>query len=65
LVKEAEKDLRRLERRRVVLNDELVAAASAGDHEALTRLGIELADTDAAVTAVEDRWLELTDEAGT
>jgi len=65
LVKEAEKDLRRLEKRRAGLNDELVTAAAAGDHEALTRLGAELADTDAAVTEVEDRWLELTEEAGT
>ena len=60
-LKAAEKELARLERR----HDELtVAVAAAGaDHAELARLGGELAEVDAARRHVEERWLELAEEA--
>jgi hypothetical protein len=59
LIREADKELARLERERTKLEAELVAAAEAVDHEALTRLGAALADVQARQAAAEERWLEL------
>jgi ATP-binding cassette subfamily F protein uup len=61
LVKEAETDIKRLERRR----DELTAevTANAGDHLRMAELGRELATTEADLAAAEDAWLALTTEA--
>jgi ABC transport system ATP-binding/permease protein len=56
----AERDLERLQ----VRHDELTAqvAEAGADHEALARLGADLAQVDDARRAAEDRWLELSDE---
>ena len=57
LLREAEKELAALERRRIKLHDGLVAAGA--DHEALRRLGEDLATVDGEIATVEERWLEL------
>jgi ATP-binding cassette subfamily F protein uup len=61
LLKETDKELAKLTRRR----DELAAglASAGGDHEALARVGTELAEVEAALAAAEERWLELASEA--
>ncbi|HEX3539872.1 MAG TPA: ABC-F family ATP-binding cassette domain-containing protein [Acidimicrobiales bacterium] len=56
-LKRIEKELAALQRRRVQLEKELVAAG--GDHVALARLGTELAEVQQDIDRVEDRWLEL------
>lgn len=60
-LREAERELERLQRR----HDELVAAVEAGasDHTELARLGAELTEVDERRRAAEDRWLELAEEA--
>ena len=62
LMKKVERDLERAQRRR----DELLAAlADAGDdHRAHAELGTELAEAQAALDRAEERWLELSMEAG-
>jgi ATP-binding cassette subfamily F protein uup len=61
-VKDAERELARVEKRRAALEADVAAAAEAVDHERLARLGTELAEVTAAQSAIEDRWLELSDE---
>jgi ATP-binding cassette subfamily F protein uup len=60
LIKEAERDLARLERRRSELDG---ALAIASDHRELGRLGTELADLTEALHQAEERWLTLAGEA--
>jgi ATP-binding cassette subfamily F protein uup len=62
LLKKVERDLARASRRR----DELLAAleAAGADHRAHAELGIELTAAQAEVDAAEERWLELSVEAG-
>jgi ATP-binding cassette subfamily F protein uup len=60
LLKEAERELRRLERARDDLADQLAATA---EHTELARVGAALADAEAALSAAEDRWLALAAEA--
>jgi ABC transport system ATP-binding/permease protein len=60
LIREVEKDLARLERRRANLADELDRAG--GDHVALARVGAELAAVDTEIGAAEERWLALAEE---
>ncbi len=55
-VREAEKEMARLERRRSTLTDQLLATT---DHTVQVRLGVELADVQAALATAEDRWLSL------
>jgi ATP-binding cassette subfamily F protein uup len=59
LLQDADKELARLAKRRTVLEADVTAAAGAGDHERLGQLGREMADLDAQVAEVEERWLEL------
>jgi len=56
-----ERELASLEARRDALSEELAAAGA--DHQALARLGAELADVSQQLTAVEERWLALASEA--
>ena len=63
LLKDVERDQRRLERRRDELQTQLGTSEVLEDHTLLAELGRELAEVEAAVTEVEDRWLELTVEA--
>ncbi len=58
LMREAEKELRRRERERDRAAEAL-AAADPADHQALAAAGQALADAEAAVAEVEERWLEL------
>jgi ATP-binding cassette subfamily F protein uup len=60
LLRDAEKEIATHERRRDKLTDELAAAAN--DHLLLARLGHELAATESALAATEERWLELSGE---
>ena len=59
LLREADKELARLERERSKLEAEVAGAAGAGDHEQLAGLGAALADVQARQTEVEERWLAL------
>lgn len=63
LLKDVERDQRRLERRRDELRMRLTAPEVVEDHALLAQLGRELAEVEAALAEVEDRWLELTVEA--
>jgi ATP-binding cassette subfamily F protein uup len=59
-LREAEKTMTRLGRRRDELSDELGAAT---DHLELARLGRQLAEAQAELTEAENRWLILGEEA--
>jgi ABC transport system ATP-binding/permease protein len=58
LMREAEKELRRLERQRARAVEALGQVDHA-DHTALAELGQAVADAEVAVAEVEERWLEL------
>lgn len=60
LIRAAEKDLARLDRRKTKLNQQLVEAVS--DHEALVSVGAELAAVEAELSQIEETWLELSEE---
>ena len=60
LLRETEKEIAAHERRRDQLTAELVAAGT--DHVLLARLGHDLAATETALGASEERWLELSTE---
>ena len=62
LLKEAEKDLVRLEAARVRLEAEVAEAAPANDHVGLQRLGVELAAVQQDLAAVEERWLAVSED---
>ncbi len=66
LLKEAERDLRRAEGERDRLAATLaeLSGAATADHQELARIGTELADAEARLAEVEDRWLELAEESG-
>jgi ATP-binding cassette subfamily F protein uup len=59
-LREAEKAMARLARRRDELHDELAGTA---DHVELARLGRELAELQAVLEGAENRWLALAEEA--
>ncbi len=60
LLREAEKDMARVQRQRDRIND---ALTRAGDHQEMTRLGVELAEAQRALDQAEERWLSLAEEA--
>jgi ABC transport system ATP-binding/permease protein len=55
-LRDAEKDVSRLERRKVTLTKKLLDTA---DHTQQTTLGVELADVQKALHAAEEHWLSL------
>jgi ATP-binding cassette subfamily F protein uup len=57
-LRDAEKDVTRLERRKVTLTKKLLETS---DHTEQTRLGVELADVQKALHAAEEHWLSLLD----
>jgi len=59
-LRQAEKDLARLERSKAKLEAELIEAGD--DHEALARLGAELSIVGGELAEVEERWMELAEE---
>jgi ABC transport system ATP-binding/permease protein len=61
-LKDVERELARVEKRRAGIEAEVETAAGAGDHEALARLGAALAELVELQERVEEQWLELTDE---
>lgn len=63
LLKDVEKDQRRLERRRDELTTQVADPAVVADHERLADLGRELGRVEVELAEVEERWLELTVEA--
>ncbi len=62
-LKAVEREMARLDARRVALEAALEDAAATGDHERLAVVGSELTDVGAALAAVEDQWLALVEEA--
>jgi len=62
-MKQAEKAMRSLEKRHAALAEELHAATGTGDHVELARVGREMAAVSAELSAAEETWLELADEA--
>jgi ATP-binding cassette subfamily F protein uup len=63
LMKEADKEVVKLGRRRVALEEALADKAATADHTELTALGAELAEVLAALEAAEEQWLALGEEA--
>jgi ATP-binding cassette subfamily F protein uup len=61
-LREAEKEMARLERQREGITEALIAAQ---DHQEMTRLGAELAEAQRALDRAEERWLSLAEEAET
>jgi len=62
LMKDAEKAVRRLEKRRSGLASDL-AALDGTDHQRMATIGSELAGVEAELAATEERWLHLAEEA--
>ena len=62
LLKEADKEIARVEREHLALSKRVSGAAVSGDHEDLARLGAQLGDLEARRAAAEDRWLALSAE---
>ncbi len=60
LLRQAEKELTRLERDKARLEQRLVEAGD--DHERLAAIGTELAEVTAALTSTEERWMSLAEE---
>ncbi len=60
LIREAEKSMAKLEKKRDRLQTQLVEITD--DHNEMSRLGQELADIEAELAQTEERWLELADE---
>jgi len=67
LTKDAEKRLRKLEKQRdrLVADLETAAGDPESDHMALAAVGRELAAAEAAISATEEEWLALAEEAET
>ncbi len=63
LLREVDKEVQKLARRRDRLHEQLVEAAD--DHRELARLGTEEAEVAAALEAAEEAWLALAEEAET
>jgi ATP-binding cassette subfamily F protein uup len=61
-LKEVEKQMRKLEKQRDALAEELAAVAPT-DHVALADVGSRLAAAEAELTEAEDRWLEIAEDA--
>ena len=57
-IRDAEKEMARLERRRSVITKQIVASS---DHSEQTKLGMDLADLLKELNAAEERWLGLVD----
>jgi ATP-binding cassette subfamily F protein uup len=62
LMKESEKSMRALEKRRAELTADL-AATPPTDHRRMAELGTDLAKVEAELSAAEEEWLELATEA--
>ncbi|MDQ2647945.1 MAG: ABC-F family ATP-binding cassette domain-containing protein [Actinomycetota bacterium] len=62
MLKDAEKELAKLDKQRATLEASVHEVAASGDHEALAQLGAQLSDLQAAVAEVEERWLALGEE---
>ena len=63
LIKDLEKEIKRLTKAKDRLELKVADLAVSGDHVELTRLGGELTAVLAELEAAEEQWLELTDEA--
>ena len=65
LIRQAEKEIARLEDRRVKLSVELEAGGfdrEAKNHEAIKRVALKLAEVEAELSLAEETWLELSEE---
>jgi ATP-binding cassette subfamily F protein uup len=61
MMRDSEKEMRKLDKVRARLAEQL-AATDGSDHQALAQVGQELAATDASLAEVEERWLALGEE---
>ena len=63
LIKDLEKEIKRLTKTKDRLEAKVADLAVSGDHVALTESGAELTTIIAELDAAEEQWLELADEA--
>jgi hypothetical protein len=63
LMKDADKEITRLGRRRVALEEDLADKAGVADHTELTSLGNQLAQVLTELEAAEELWLALGEES--
>jgi ATP-binding cassette subfamily F protein uup len=59
-LKDAEKQMKRLDKQRESLNADLASAGS--HHQRLAEIGRSIAESDAEIASLEERWLELSEE---
>ena len=62
-MKEADKAIARLARRREALEADLATKAATAAHSELTELGAQLAAVNAELATTEESWLALAEEA--
>jgi len=62
LLKDAEREVNRLERGRARYEEDVADAAAGSDHATLRRLGDDLAVIQAELAAAEERWLAISEE---
>jgi len=62
-MKELDKAMRKLDKKRTALAEELAGVASS-DHVAMADVGTRLAAVEAELGAAEDEWLALSEETG-
>jgi ATP-binding cassette subfamily F protein 3 len=63
LIKDLEKEIKRLTKAKDRLEAKVADLAVSGDHVALSESGAELTAVIAELDAAEEQWLELSDEA--
>ena len=63
LIKDLDKEIARLTKKRAKIEAELAEIASSGDHQAMVRLGADLDEVLTALDASEEQWLVLSEEA--
>lgn len=61
LIRETEKDIARLDRRKTKLTEELVGAGA--DHEVLSRTGADLVKVESELATAEESWIALSEES--
>ena len=63
LIKDLDKEIAKLTKKRARIEAELADLASSGDHQAMVRLGADLDAVRATLDASEEQWLVLSEEA--
>lgn len=63
MIKDLEKEIKRLTKTKDRLETKVAELATSGNHVDLTTSGAELTSVIAALEAAEEQWLQLTEEA--